>query len=285
MSKGRGPAWVISKCSGIASARRPHQLVDRDPLAAADVEGAGHAAGRRRLEVRLHHVVDVDEIAGLLAVAEDRDGATLEDLRDEHRDDAAIGVVPLVRPVDIEVAEADQFDAMEAGIGEAHLLGGELGDAMGRARCCRLVLVHRQRLEFPEDRRRRGQDDLLDPREPRRFEQADGADEVGLRIGDEVVHAPPAADRRGEVEDRPAALDRALDGGRIADVAVDQPDVEAGKIGAVAGREVVEHRHRPPLRHQASAEVRSDEPGTAGHQGSHVPLPCIISGRPAVKQE
>src|SRR5262249_42602735 len=48
-----------------------HQIVDRDPQAAADVERSAHTRLRGRPDVRLHHVAHIDEIARLPAIAED----------------------------------------------------------------------------------------------------------------------------------------------------------------------------------------------------------------------
>ena len=76
------------------------------PGRAPQVERPGDAAGVSRLHVRLHDVADVDEVAGLIAVAEDRDPFASQHLEDEDRDGVTVGVEPLVRSVDVEYRRA-----------------------------------------------------------------------------------------------------------------------------------------------------------------------------------
>ena len=59
-----------------------------------------------------------------------------------------------------------------------------------------------------------------------------------------------------------------------AQLAFDDLDVEALEIGAVPGREVVEHAHVVAALQERFGEVRADEAGAAGDQcphGAHFP--------------
>ena len=73
-----------------------HQLVDRDAGAAADVECAASLRRARAARVRLGDVGDVDEVARLLAVAEDRHRFAVQQPVGEDRNHVAVGVVALV---------------------------------------------------------------------------------------------------------------------------------------------------------------------------------------------
>ena len=55
------------------------------------------------------------------------------------------------------------------------------------------------------------------------------------------------------------------------ELALDEVDVpiEPGQIGAVAGREVVEHAHLVAPREEGANDVRADEAGSAGDEDPH----------------
>lgn len=85
-------------------------MVDGDALGAGDVddlagEGFGGAGGE---EVGMDDVVDVGEVAGLLAVAVDEGGFAGGDGFGEGGDDGGVGGVGvLARAEDVEVTEGD----------------------------------------------------------------------------------------------------------------------------------------------------------------------------------
>jgi hypothetical protein len=65
-------------------------------------------------------------------------------------------------PVDCEVAQGDGGEAVDFGVDPGILLGGELGDAVGRDWRSWMVLVIGEGLGFAVDWRRRGDNDTLD---------------------------------------------------------------------------------------------------------------------------
>src|SRR5437879_1410111 len=88
---------------------RVGELVDRGRASGRDVEHrAADAVRFRRQHVRLDDVLDVGEVASLLAVAVDRDRPSVRDRGDEARNDRRIlrGRI-LVRAEDVEVPQRD----------------------------------------------------------------------------------------------------------------------------------------------------------------------------------
>ena len=69
--------------------------------------------------VGLRDVCHVDEVPRLLAIAEDDEVSAGAEPLGEDRDDVAVGVVALVRAVDVEVAQAHVVHAVELVVDEA----------------------------------------------------------------------------------------------------------------------------------------------------------------------
>lgn len=93
------------------------KLVERGPLSEGYIidEVPGVFRGMGRQQVRLHHVVDVAEIAGRLAVSVDMDGIALRQCGEplgDHRRVRAVRVLTLAEHV--EVAQADGLEAITA---------------------------------------------------------------------------------------------------------------------------------------------------------------------------
>ena len=95
----------------------------------------GDVLGVRGEEVGLDHVVDVGEVPGLLAVAEDDRRLALEQGGDEAGDHRCVlGQRVLARPEDVEVAKRDRLQAVDLGEAAAVALAGELRDRIWRDR-------------------------------------------------------------------------------------------------------------------------------------------------------
>ena len=99
-------------------------MVMRVPLAMLNAPDT--PAALRRLEVGARDVADVDEIARLLAVAVDRDRLAVQHAVSEDRNDVAVGVVPLVHAVDVEITQTDAFERVELRVRQAQLLAASL---------------------------------------------------------------------------------------------------------------------------------------------------------------
>ena len=143
-SPGLGGAWrtVGSRPEATPSSVMRRLIEMRVPLPM--LKATAHALRGRGPQVGLDDVGDVDEIARLLAVAEDRERFSPQHLEGEDRNDVAVGVEPLVRSVHVEVAQADGLELVEFRVREAQLLAAQLGAAVGRVRLDRMVLANRQ---------------------------------------------------------------------------------------------------------------------------------------------
>ena len=134
------------------------QLEHRRLGPAADVEDPA-ALVRRRREQRLDDVADVDEVACLQPVAEDRPSARRGEPVEEDRDDAALEARRLARPEDVPEPGDDVARAVDAVEADEVLLGAELRDPVRRERPERAVL-ERGPVALAVDRAaRRGEDD------------------------------------------------------------------------------------------------------------------------------
>src|ERR1039458_4813924 len=158
-----------------------HEIVDTDARPAADVERAGDAGSHRRLNVGLHDVSNIHEIARLLAVAEDGDRLASQHLEHEDRNDVAIRVETLTRAIHVEIAQANHLHAVQFRVGQALLLRAELAGAIWRVGLRGMIFANGQRLQLPENARGGRYDNLPYPRLSRGFENTQRPDHVDLR--------------------------------------------------------------------------------------------------------
>src|SRR5882724_1974202 len=102
-------------------------------ISAADVEDLARRGRRVAGEpVGLHDVVDVGEVARLRAVAVHLERLTAQPPLDEARDDRRIlRLRILTRAEDVEVAQADRLDVVEASPDRGVLFAGRLRHRVG----------------------------------------------------------------------------------------------------------------------------------------------------------
>ena len=101
------------------------------------------------------------------------------------------------------------------------------------------------------------------------------------RLGDlGLLLAGGVADDGGEVNDRVDAVEGRLDGGRVADVALDQLEeavLAAGQQAVAAELERVEDADAVPLFEEHRDERRADVTGSAGDENSHGEAPSLVA--------
>src|SRR5207245_408649 len=92
----------VSRLDVLADALPDHlvELVDVGLDPGSDVEAPG-GVGLGSGDHRVHHVADVDVVAGAGAIAVDDRGAALEESMDEDRHHARLPVGVLARPIDV----------------------------------------------------------------------------------------------------------------------------------------------------------------------------------------
>src|SRR5436305_5850238 len=111
------PCRSVDRVDGCAEfvAKAARQLVERDPLAAGDVvDTTADAIGFEGCDVRVDDVVDVREVARLLAVAEDHGRLAMTIGPDEPWDHRRVfGLRILPRTEDVEVAKRHGLKAVD----------------------------------------------------------------------------------------------------------------------------------------------------------------------------
>ena len=119
------------------------EVVDRQTSAISDVINSAMLLAHGEVGVRRHDVLDVDEVARLLAVAMDGEAVACDGLGCEDRDGGRIGALGiLARPKDIEIPEAGRGELSLPREHVAIVFAVELGDGVGalRGRDHRLAL-------------------------------------------------------------------------------------------------------------------------------------------------
>src|SRR5208282_3740240 len=142
--------------------------------AGADVERDSRRARFRRRDHGPHHVADVNVVARLRAVAENRHGLAVEDSPGEDRDHPGFAVRILARAVNVAESQRQVVDSVldlvKKQIGFRRLLG----DAVGTYRAARMILVARELVLLAVNRTpSRRKDHALEAVFARRFHQVE----------------------------------------------------------------------------------------------------------------
>ncbi len=146
--------------------------------------GCGHGGGE---QIGLDGVVDVAEIAAGFAVAVDEDGLALDHAGDPLRYDGCVGAIGvLARAKDVEVAQADGFEAIGAGEDVGVDLVDQLSDGVGRQRLADVVFDLGQRRMVAVGGAAGGVDEALYFGIARGNEHVEEAADVGFVGGDGV---------------------------------------------------------------------------------------------------
>ncbi len=214
-------------------------------------------------------ILDVHEPPRLTAVAGERQRLAAQRLADERGDHRRLARAGSVGDPESQDRVVDPVELL---VGLAVQLARELGAGVEVARRRKQrVLVDRCVLAVGVDPDRRGVDDPLDARAPRRLEHGNGAagvDPLGvLGLGMDVVDVGD----RGKVGDRVAAVQRALERLAVGDRAehgVDRARLVPGRRAQVVDDRLVSARAK------LVDHVRADEARSACYEDSHVFAPC-----------
>ena len=252
------------------------ELVDRQRPPAAEVEDA---AGRgRRVQCPhppLDDVVDEDEVARLLAVAEDGDRLATQEVARENAQHTLIRIAEgLARPVDAEHPQRGHAE-IETEVWPLRrrvdvALGRLLGDPVIGVRAGGLGLGRRERFGSPRTA-------------SSSWHRSAGGPCTSGTAG-ELFKVPSTLVRRSATGSEKA---RMIETWPAIWQTASNPRANAGSTSAgtrhvatqILGSRrhvlapavglVVHHRHGVSLGEQATAQVRADEPGPTGHENSH----------------
>ena len=193
-----------------AAGERPQDLEDGGDVrlhAGAHVEGAAFAAAER-LGVGLGDVLDVDEVARLVAVPGDRRGLTGQQLPAEDGHHSGLPVRVLARPVDVGVTEGGVGEPGQVVEGAQVPLSRELGSPVGRDRPGGRILRCGYRLGLAvEGAAGRGEEEALNLEPGAGPQQGQGSQHVHPRVEEWILDRPPHAGLGGLVHDGVRPLD------------------------------------------------------------------------------
>ena len=234
-------------------------------------------AGRfRRLRARdqtLDEIAHVAKATGLLAVAVDRHRVAPQRLGDEIRHQSTIlRVRP--RTVAVENTHDSRVDAVLADVHHREGLGKALPLVVARPNANRIDVapVILASADARVDRRRPRTSKRAKTSRPfaGQFEQAIRADAIHLQGFQGIPQVTDRAGRAGEVVD---LVHRAVDGERLDDIGfqIREPSVrpKVGDVLRLAGNQVVDADDLVAALDQQIAEMRSDEPRSAGNERAH----------------
>ena len=228
-----------------------------------------HRGRRGGQQERLGHVVDIGQVAQLLA-APDLERPAFQHGADPDAEEGLPRVADAqARAVAIGQTQADHRAVGGAVLDHPVLLAGEFRHAVGVGRVDRVRFVHRQVQRAAVELAGGGvHHHRLGRRLAHRLDQPHLRHRVHRDVGQRVALAAHVAGLGGEVEDHLGAFaDRPqID---LADIGAHQFDlgaVEIGRIGAAAEQEPVQRHHPRAARGQRMAQIRAQEPGPARHQ-------------------
>lgn len=282
-------AVVVADVDGLALRREGHQLEAAGQVKAgqhgSEICQANHFAAaevvhlavaivaKRRQQQGIDTVVDIVEVAQLLAVAEDLDGLAFDQLADPDAEESLPGVLDAhAGTVGVGQTQGAGTDAIHLAVEGVIRLAGNLVDAIDVDRMDRVLFIDRQILRPAVDLPGAGEDDAdLRIVLAAGFEDGQLRGGVDVEVATRIVHRVEMTGLASEVEQVVLAADEVGHGMRIAHVgdvdahlAVEVGDIE--EVAAVLRNQAIDQGHFGAQRHQATREVGTDEAEATGDQ-------------------
>ena len=249
-----------------------YQFFQAGFLGRAEVVGGIGRFGRKRIKDAVCDITGVDEVAGLISIAENGDAFPFCDAFRKDTDDAAFPAVTLAFTVDIGKAEDDVVYAIGEAVELEIVLGCLFGEAVEGEGLLRQGLGNRERAigHIPIGRRRRGEDNALDAVFPAALEDADGAGDVLMHIVLGIGHGVGDEGLRREMHDGIEVLfpENVFDG-FVMDIHDDEFHMRE-QILTKAGGEIVQRDGFVACCFECPHQVGTDESGSAGNKYFHV---------------
>ena len=161
-----------------------YQFFQAGFLGSTEVVGGIGRFSRERIKDAVCDITGVDEIAGLISIAENGDAFPFGDAFRKDADDAAFPAVALAFAVDVREAEDDVIDAEGEAIELKVVFRGLLGEAIERERLLRQGLGNRESAigHIAVGGSGRGENDALDAVFPAALEDTDRAGDVLMHV-------------------------------------------------------------------------------------------------------
>lgn len=243
------------------------------PASIGDIEGfAGCLMGCEAcLEVGLDDILDISEVAALLAIAIDATLLTADEQLDELGDDGCVGSVGILTATeDIEISQAIGVEAIVTCVLLGPLLIGALGDGIGREKVTLLTFGLGEVGLIAIDGTGGGIDEFLDSVLTGCLQHVEGSLDIVERIEqghlDAARHRAPCC----LIEDIVNAFAGLHAGVKVFDVALDKLIFGVAKehidVLLLASAEVIEATHFIAEVEDGLTEVGADEASTACHE-------------------
>lgn len=249
-----------------------YQFFQAGFLGRAEVVGSIGRFGRKRIKDAVCDITGVDEVAGLISIAENGDAFPFGDAFRKDADDAAFPAVALAFAVDIGKAEDDVVDAISEAVELEIILGCLFGEAVEGEGLLRQGLGNRESAigHIPIGRRRGGEDNTLDAVFPAAFKDADGAGDVLMHIVLGIGHGVGDEGLRREMYDSVEVfLPENVFDGFVMSVHDDELHMRE-QILTKAGGEIVQRDGFVACCFECPHQVGTDESGSAGNKYFHV---------------
>ena len=246
------------------------------------VDGIGRF-GRERLKDAVCDITGVDEVAGLISIAQNGDALPFGDAFRKDADDAAFPAVALAFAVDIGKAEDDIVYAIGEAVELEIILGCLFGETVKGKRLLRQGFGNRERAigHIPIGRRGGGEDNTLDAVFPAALEDADCAGDVLMHVVLGISHGVGDEGLRRKMHDgiEVFLFENVFDR-LVMDIHDDELHMRE-QVLAKAGGEIVQCDGFVACCFECPHQVGTDESGSAGNKYFHVlfySFVCMISG-------
>ena len=235
------------------------------------VGGIGRFGGER-IQDAVCDITGVDEVAGLISIAENSDTPPFGDAFRKDADDAAFSAVALPFAVDIGKAENDIVYAVSESVKLEIILGCLFGEAVKGKRLLRQGLGNRERVigHISIGRCRGGEDDTLDAVFPAALEDTDRAGDVLMHVVLGISHGVGDEGLRCKMHDGIEMLfpENIFDG-FVMDIHDDELHMRE-QVLTKAGGEIVQCDGFMACCFECPHQVGTDESGSAGNKYFHV---------------
>ena len=235
------------------------------------VDGIGRF-GRERLKDAVCDITGVDEVAGLISIAQNGDALPFGDAFRKDADDAAFSAVALPFAVDIGKAENDIVYAVSESVKLEIILGCLFGEAVKGKRLLRQGLGNRERAigHIPIGRCGGGEDDTLDTVFPAALEDTDRAGDVLMHIVLGICHRVGDEGLRCEMHDgiEVFLFENVFDS-FVMGIHDDEFHMRE-QVLAKTGGEIVQRDGFVTCCFECPHQVGTDESGSAGNKYFHV---------------
>ena len=241
-------------------------------LGSAEVVGGICRFGRERVKDAACDITGVNEVAGLISIAENGDALPFSHAFRKDADDAAFPAVTLAFTVDIGKAEDDIVYAIGEAVKLEIILGCLFGEAVKGKRLLRQCLGNRERTisHVPIGRCGGREDDTLDAVFSAALEDADRAGDVLMHVALGISHGVGDEGLRREMHDSIEVLfpENIFDG-FVMDIHDDELHMRE-QVLTKAGGEIVQCNGFVACCFECPHQVGTDESGSAGNKYFHV---------------